>query len=220
MTISKKCLLFDGINSDKLPALMSLMGARQRRYMPGDIILHQYEHTEKLGVIIHGAVEALVYGMNGSQSLVSKLGVGDVFADFLAADGSYSSPVTLIACESATVLHIPFSSIIAPPSEMEKEGRKMLSNLVRVYAQKYFDLKNRLICVTKSTLREKICAALLLYGNGKKEVTLPYNREQLAQFLNSDRSALSRELSAMKSEGLIDYKKNIFVIHSAEILDI
>ncbi len=216
----EKCLLFSGIDVDKLTLLITLMNGRRRKYSAGDIILHQWEHTEKLGVIAQGSVEALVYGTNGSQTLISKLAEGDVFADFLAADENYSSPVTLIACEDTVVIHIPFSSVLHPNHEMEAEGHTMLTNLVRIYAHKYFDLKNRLICLAKTTLREKICAVLSLYGKGEKEIVLPFNREQLAQFLNADRSALSRELSKMKADGLIDYRKNVFYVHSAEILEL
>lgn len=215
----ENCILFDGIARDTLPALLLMMGSRQKSYASGDIILHQWEHTEKLGVVVSGSAEALVYGTDGSESLVTKLGEGDVFADFLAADGNYSSPVTIIACETTKVIHVPFSSIISPPREMEKAGKTMLSNLVRIYARKYFDLKNRLICLTKANLREKICAVLALYSKGEKEIVLPYTREQLARFLNADRSALSRELSKMKKEGLISYKKNVFYVHSDSILD-
>ncbi len=215
----EKCLLFKGISEKELPYLLSLAGARQSNYATGDIILHQGEHTEKLGVVLYGSAEALVYSSEGAETSVAKFGEGDVFADFLAADDSHSSPVTIIACEGTRVLHIPFFSIISPQKEMGEAGNTMLSNLVRIYAQKYFDLKNRLICVTKPSLRDKICAALALYGNGNTEIILPYTRDQFARYLNADRSALSRELSRMKAEGLISFRKNIIYVHSVDILD-
>ncbi len=214
-----KCLLFDRISKETLMQALSVMGAYPRLYGTGEIILHQSERTDRLGVIEYGSAEAVVYGTDGTQSLVSKLSSGDVFADFLAVDGNYSSPVTLISRENTRVLHIPISSILSAPRDAETEGKIMLSNLVRIYAKKYFELKNRIICLTQPTLREKICTVLSHYSEGKAELTLPYNRDELARYLNADRSALSRELSKMKAEGLIDYRKNKFVIYALEILE-
>ena len=215
-----KCMLFDGIAVRGLTQTLALMGAHQRLYANGDIILHQSEHTDKLGIIDFGSAEALVYGKGGDAALVSHLNEGDVFADFLATDDSFSSPVTLIACENTRVLYLPVASILSPPREAESNGKLMLSNLVRIYARKYFELKNRIVCIKKPTLREKILAVLSLYSDGNAEILLPYNRDALARYLNADRSASSRELSAMKSEGLIDYNKNRFTVISAEILEI
>ncbi len=213
------CLLFDGIDRDELRNALSVMGAHPRLYGAGEIILHQSEHTDKLGIIDSGSVEAVVYGTDGTQSLVSRLSEGDVFADFLAADDSHSSPVTLMACENTRVLHIPVAAILSPPNEVEMCGKLMLSNLVRIYAKKYFELKNRIICLTQPSLRGKICTFLSLHYSGAEEITLPYNRDALARYLNADRSALSRELASMQADGLIRYRKNVFHILTKEILE-
>lgn len=212
------CKLFDGVNERKLPSIITGLKGVKRSYGDGQIIIEQGERTDKIGVVISGFIKALRYNDNGTASLISLLSKNSIFADFLAVSDSKESPVTLISEGECAVLFLPAGELFLPPKELEAEARLILWNLAKVFSDQYFELKDRLYCITAPSLREKIMRLLEAHdkndGNG---FTLPYNREQMAAYLNSERSALSRELMRMKAEGIIDYKGNIFTIKKSAV---
>lgn len=208
------CKLFDGIARDRLEAFLDSIKAVKCRYGNGEVILSQGEPTDKLGVVLEGAAEGLYYGADGDLTLVSSFEEGMVFADFLAADSSKVSPVTLSAVGCCTVLHIPIEGLFAPPKATEGEARRMLWNLVGIYSAQYFELKDRLFCLSAGTLKEKIMRFLSLQRSkaGTETFTVTLTRERMAVYLNAERSALSRELSRMSAAGLIEVKGKKFRI--------
>lgn len=220
MNGSKGCKLFEGIDENALPKLKTAIGATERSFGKGEVIISQGDNTDKLGVVLDGNIEALHLSANGDSALISVLGAGEVFADFLAADDTAHSPVSIIAGEKCRVLFLPFGALFMPSVGFAEERRLMLSNLAKIYASKYFLLMDRLICMSSPTMRGKIIKLLTLMHikTGATTFKLPFDREGLARYLNVDRSALSRELSNMKREGLIEYYKSSFRITDEKLL--
>ncbi len=206
--MTDNCKLFHGIASNRLAPLLSELNVIRRSYGNGQIILAQGEKTENLGVLESGCIDALHYTADGNESLISRLGAGQVFADFIAASDSKESPVTLVAQGTCTVLLIPLKRLFSVADSFVSEVRTLMTNLVGIYADQYFELKDRVFCITAPTLREKILRFLSLQQERTKSYSfkLTMNRERMAIYLNADRSALSRELMRMKSEGIIDCK--------------
>ncbi len=220
MKETKGCLLFEGIDTETLVYFKSALGASERSFGKGEVIISQGDNTDKLGVVLEGHIEALHFDADGNSTTVSVLGVNEVFADFLAADDTAHSPVSIIAGEKCRVLFIPFGAMFMPTDEFGEERRILLSNLAKIYASKYFAMMDRLICISMPTMRGKIIRYLkLVYGKtGTFTFEIPFDREGLARYLNTDRSALSRELSRMKKEGLIEYYKSSFRIIDTSLL--
>lgn len=214
------CKLFDGIADATLSQLKTALGAVERVFGKGEVIIHQGDHTDKLGVVISGGIEAVRLDVDGNTALISTLKKGDVFADFLAADGTAQSPVSIIAREECRVLFVPFGMLFMSTTGFAEERRIMLSNLAKIYAGKYFLLMDRLICMSAPTLRGKIVKFfnLMHQKSGATTFELPFDREGFARYLNADRSALSRELAKMKKEGLIEYYKSSFRITSDSLI--
>ncbi len=220
MKTKKERDLFAGITEDRLAELKQALGAVKRSFGKGEVIINQGDRTDKLGIVLEGSIEAVHLGFDGDSTLISSLGVGEIFADFLAANDTMRSPVALISTVPCTALFIPFESLLTPSLDFAEERRVLLSNLAKIYAEKYFTLMDRMICISATTIRDKIIR-LLNYMHGKTGTAtfeLPFDREGLARYLNVDRSALSRELSKMKKEGLIEYYKNSFRITDKSLL--
>lgn len=220
MSGCKDCKLFQGIAEDTISSLKNALGTFERSFGKGEIIINQGDNTDKLGIVLEGDIEALHLSPNGSSTLISVLGKGEVFADFLAADDSALSPVSIIAGERCRVLLVPFGALFTSGAGFAEERRIMLSNLAKIYASKYFLLMDRLICMSAPTIRGKIIRQLSLMHDKTGTLTfeLPFDREGLARYLNVDRSALSRELSNMKKDGLIEYYKSSFRIIDKSLL--
>ena len=220
MNTCKGCKLFAGIDESVLVDLKTALSAAERCFGKGEVIINQGENTDKLGVVMEGSIEAMHFSANGNGILISALGKGDVFADFLAADNKAQSPVSIIAGDRCRVLLIPFGALFTRDTDFAEERRILLSNLAKIYAEKYFLLMDRLICMSSPTIRGKVTKYLAINCERTLSCTFdaPFDREGLARYLNVDRSALSRELSRMKSEGLIDYYKSSFRIIDKSLL--
>lgn len=212
MNALTRCKLFEGIELKRIIAFNIAINALEYSCGQGEVIIHQGESTEKLGVVLRGEIEAIHYRADGSFAVVAILNEGEVFADFLAADDSAHSPATISARSECRVLLIKFSALFQPVAGFEAEQRAVLANLSKIYAEKYFELKDRLICISAPTLRGKIINYLSLMSEhkGSDTFTVPFDREGMAAYLNADRSALSRELAKMKNDGIIEYYKNSF----------
>lgn len=213
------CKLFNGIPLQKVLLIKEKTRAVEYTYGNGEIIIQQGASSEHIGIVLFGEIEAAHYRSDGTYTIIATLGRGDVFADFLAADGDVHSPATVYANGACRVLMIPFDSLYSHLPGLENEQRVLLLNLSKIYAEKYFELKDRLVCVSAPSLRTKILSYLNLMSEKAQSniFTVPLNREMLANYLSVDRSALSRELSKMKREGIIEYYRNSFKLKNDNV---
>jgi CRP-like cAMP-binding protein len=131
-----------------------------------------------------------------------------------------SSPVTVVTREGCEVLLIPYDRLLDLREGSSPAQVRAVQNLVRTVSDKYFMLSRRVDLLVLKTLRAKVCAYLLSEAEraGSLTFTIPYSRMQLADYLNCDRSALSRELSQMQRERLLDTYRSSFKLLQPEAL--
>jgi len=208
--------LFEGMTEIEQKALLECLKAWVKQYDKGECLLWEQEPADFLGIILIGSIEASKLEMSGKRLIISRRGRGSVFGDALSLRNERRSPVTVVALESVSALLIPVAGLLWPCQKRCSGHDKLIRNLLQNVSEKYFELHNRLFCITKPTVREKImyflenaCDAVAADRRGHV-FSIPYDRAALAEYLNVERSALSRELSAMKRDGLIDYHKNTF----------
>ena len=208
--------LLEGIPEDEQTALFECLNAQIKHFGKGVDIFREQDQVDWLGIILSGAVEASRLDMSGKRLIISRLGRGSVFGDVLSLSPNRSSLVTVTALEDVSALLIPASGLYLPCMKRCAGHYLLIRNLLKSVSEKYFELQDRLFCVTRPKMREKIIYFLESVsgksGSGLQghAFTIPFDRAALAEYLNVDRSALSRELSAMKRGGLIDYHKNTF----------
>jgi CRP-like cAMP-binding protein len=137
---------------------------------------------------------------------------GSEIGVLLAASPEYDSPVSVQAQEDVSVLLIPYDRLFARCKRACQKHETLLRNYIGIVAEKGLVLHERMNCLLKPTLRDKILTYLMRVSREQQSrtVSIPMNRNAMAEYLNIERSALSRELSCMKRDGLIDYHKNGF----------
>lgn len=147
------------------------------------------------------------------------MGPGGVFADVLAG-GRSRSPVNVAAAEPCLALYLPCEALLRPCAALHSAHLKLLQNWLETISDKYFALDRRLELICCKSLRGRICMWLLEQRErcGADTFTTSMNRTELAAFLNCDRSALSRELSRMQEEGLIELFRGSFKLPDPERL--
>ena len=209
--------LFEGIRADALAPLLSELGAFVRSYGKGEALMQAGESTRRVGIVLTGKIEAYRPAPGGTRVPITHMGPGGIFGDVLGGS-SLSSPVSVIAAMSCEVLLIPYEKLLL--SDGSPERQRVLQNLVRTISDKYFLLSRRVDLLVLKSLRAKICAYLLSEAEHHSSLTftIPFSRIQLADYLNCDRSALSRELSMMQKERLLDIYRNSFKLLEPEEL--
>ena len=208
--------LFEGMTEAEQNALLSCLNARVKKYDKGECLLREQEPFDFLGIVLSGLIEASKLEMSGKRLIIARPGCGSVFGDVLSLRNERKSPVTVAALELVSALLIPAKGLLFPCQKRCAGHDKLIRNLLHSVSEKYFDLHDRISCITKPTVREKIMYFLERASQATASkrsghvFSIAYDRAALAEYLNVERSALSRELSAMKRDGLIDYHKNTF----------
>lgn len=207
------CRLFAGISENNILSMMLCFKARTKKYNKNSVILLAGDVPNETGIVLSGEIEAYRESYDGSRLLMSRLGKSDIFAEVLASSG-FKSPVTVIAKTEAEILFIRHDKMLSPCKNACATHNMLISNLLGTISGKYWELHTKIKYLTMPTLREKILEFLRDTSDKQGEpFEVPFGRDAMAEYINADRSALSRELSKMKKDGLIDYSKNTFILY-------
>ena len=162
--------------------------------------------------MLSGHARSIKWDASDKIIIITLLQQGSEIGVLLAARPGHESSVWVQAQDDVEVLHIPYDCMVARCKKNCPQHEKMMRNYISIVAEKGLVLHERINCLLKPTLREKIITYLLRASREQqsKVFTIPMNRNALAEYLNIERSALSRELSYMKRDGLIDYHRNSF----------
>ena len=206
--------LFTGIEDDALRVLLSELGAVIRSYGKGEALVQAGMPSRRVGIVLTGSIEAYRPAPGGARVPITRMGPGGVFGDVLGGS-SLDSPVTVVAASSCEVLLFPYERLLL--SDGSAAHQQALQNLVRTISDKYFLLSRRVDLLVLKSLRAKVCAYLLSEAEQQGSLTFSI-RIQLADYLNCDRSALSRELSLMQRDGLLDTYRSSFKLLQPDAL--
>ena len=209
--------LFAGLSAAELSTLLSRLGASVRSYGKGEALVLAGEPSRRVGIVLSGELEAYRPAPGGARIPIAQVEPGGVFGDVLGGS-SLSSPVTVLAAAPCEVLLMPYEKLLLPGADPARQ--RVLQNLVRTISDKYFLLSRRVDLLVLKSLRAKVCAYLLNESEraGSLTFSIPFSRVQLADYLNCDRSALSRELSLMQKDGLLDTFKSSFKLLDPDAL--
>lgn len=210
----KSSPLFKGLSKYDISEFTRCFGAYIKSFENGEAIISEQCPVTHTGILLEGSVEAGKVDSYGRRLIISKLYPNDTFGIVIALKPDRISPVSVVSAQSSTALMIPVDSFLVP-CRVDCERHNIITrNLLSVVSLKYFELQDRVNCIIRPTLREKILYYLNSVPNksGDKAFNIPFDRTRLSEYLNADRSAVSRELAAMKRDGIIDYYKNTFKI--------
>lgn len=204
--------LFSGIVPDEIAGLLDCVQARRAQYAKDDMIIEEGSRVQTFGILLSGHGRSIKWDASGRLIIITLLQKGSEIGVLLAASPQHGSPVSVQAQENVSVLLIPYDRLLARCKRACQKHEILLRNYIGIVAEKGLVLHERINCLLKPTLRDKILTYLLRASceQQSKTVSIPMNRNSMAEYLNIERSALSRELSCMKRDGLIDYHKNGF----------
>lgn len=204
--------LFAGIDGKDMPAMLGCLGYREETYKKGTFISLEGEQLQNIGVIAEGSVDMIKEDFWGNQTILMRMKPGNVFGETFACGSDSLATVSFRASEDTTAIFLPFHRVMHTCTHACAFHHQLVENMVQVIADKNQELMRKVEVVTKRTLREKVLAYLSQQAQqqGSDYFEIPLGRVELAEYLCADRSALTRELSAMKQDGILDYDRNVF----------
>lgn len=211
--------LLHGLRDDELDVLAGCLRPRTRRYQKGELLLLAGYENREIGIILEGRITALKSTPDGGSVAITRMGPGGLFGDVLSGS-SRKSPVSILAECPCLAMYLPYRAVIRPCPALHEAHMKLLENLVATISNKYFALDRRVDLLIRKSLRARIAMWLLdeAERNGSDTFSTPLTRAGLAEYLNCDRSALSRELGRMQQDGLLDTYRGSFKLLDKERL--
>lgn len=204
--------IFQNIDNNCLTQLLECLQAVKKTYKKGEIIFDINDEIKSVACLEQGEVQILKDDYYKNKIIIATIKEGETFAEAMVLSGQKYSNVCAKATKDTKILFLDFKRIINTCSNSCQFHRQLLENIIKQSAKKNLILQKKIELLSQNTLREKIL--YFLYDEKKKSKTdfikIPYNREEMANYLCSDRSSLSRELSKMKKEKIIDFHKNTF----------
>ena len=210
--ILKQTKLFAGVGDEDILSMLSCLGAKLRTYKKGEYILRQGERLSDILVLAEGSLLIQRDDYWGNRSILGHIGVGEIFGEAYAAPESGTLLNDVIATEDSSVFFFDVKRVITTCSNACRFHSLVVQNLFFAVSEKNRGLVQKLDSISRRTTREKLIS--YLSEEAKKQnsayITIPFNRQQLADYLAVDRSAMSNELSKMRDDGLLEFEKNRF----------
>ncbi len=204
--------LFQGMTGERLQAALTQFDAKSAEYRRGDYLLRPGARLERFGLVLSGVIQVNMDDFNGQRMIMSQVGPAGSFGESLAYLRVPEPMIYIIAVSDCRVLWLSPACVSGSANEADFSSR-----FIALLAQRALEMNDRIQILSKHSLREKLIAFFSQCARGREDAvggarrfTLEMDRNAMADYLGADRSALSRELSRMEAEGLIDYHKNRF----------
>ena len=210
----QKTVIFKGMTDEEISDALSLLCAKEKRYKKGAAIFHAGDSIQCMGLVLEGSVTIESNDMWGNRTILSHVSVRECFAETYALLEDEPLLVDVVANESCRILFFRIGSLLLADQQMRSWTAKLTANLLLISTHKNLALSGRSFHTCAKTIRGRVMAFLnsISLQKHSREFEIPFDRQQLADYLNVERSALSKELGNMQRDGLIWTKKNNFRI--------
>lgn len=214
LSVIRSSQLFSGVSEDELTAILSCLKAESRDFPKDAFLLRAGDTAESIGLVLSGSVLVIQEDIWGNRNILSKAGPGQTFAAaFACAPGSRLN-VSVVAEAPVTAMFLNVKRILTVCPSACTHHSRIIRNLLGELAGKNLRFSEKLTHMGQRTTRAKLMSYFSAEAQrlGRYEFDIPFSRQQLADYLGVERSGLSLELGKMRSEGLLDFQKNHFVL--------
>lgn len=210
--ILKRTQMFSGVGDNEIFGMLSCLGARLYCYKKGEYVFRQDERVSDIVVLVEGNLLIQNDDYWGNRSILGRIALGEMFGEAYVAPDSGVLLNDVVATEDSTVIFFDVKRILTTCSSACRFHTMIIQNMFYAISEKNRKLVQKLGHMSKRSTQEKLIS--YLSEEAKKQnssyFTIPFNRQQLADFLSVDRSAMSNELCKMRDKGLLEFDKNNF----------
>jgi len=214
LNVIRRCPLFAGIRDDHLTKMLSCLGARVCEFDKKYTILAEGTEAKYIGIMLSGTAQIVRVDYFGNRSILAEIGESEVFGEDFACAEVSSIPVAVIANDPSLVMIIDCSHILHTCANNCGFHQQLIFNLMKDLAAKALQFHQKIEITAGRTTRDKLMTYLMFEAKraGKNEFEIPFDRQELADYLEVDRSGLSAEISKLRREGIIESERNRFTI--------
>lgn len=207
-----KTNLFKGLSEDDIKKVLPCLRPEEKTYQKNEIILHTGQTTNKIGLVISGGVNISVVSYWGHGQIFGHVKAGEIFGENYAAVPGKELLCDVIAAQNTEIIFFDFSALVSTCQNSCPYHNDLILNLIMIAARKNLLFSSRMIHTSSKSIRDRVSSYLSEQAtiNNSNYFSIPFNRQELADYLNLDRSALSNELSKMRADGLLYFYKNSF----------
>jgi len=208
------CPLFADIHAQDLPGMLQCLGAQILSYQKGQLVFHEGAPATHLGIVLEGAVQILRDDYYGNRSILGRAAAGDLFCESFACAGVTALPVNVMVTQDCQILRIDSCRILRSCSNACEFHNQLIMNLMQVMAEKNLAFHEKVQILSQRTTRDKLMTYLMLCSEKERssDFEIPFDRQELADYLEVERSGLSAEIGKLKKEGIIECEKNRFTL--------
>lgn len=211
-SVLKNTQLFAGVCENEIESMLSCLNAKIKYYKKGECILRQGDIIHSLAILVEGKLHIQSDDYWGNRSILGDIAVGEMFGEAYIAPQSDALINDVVAQQDSAVIFFDVMCVITTCSNACRFHSAVAKNLLFAISEKNRRLVQKLSHMSKRTTREKLISYLSVEAKrqNSSSFSIPFNRQQLADFLSVDRSAMSNELCKLRDEGLIEFNKNSF----------
>ena len=209
-----KASLFEGTNAEEIDSMIGCLSMRKRTYSAGEHVLNMGDTTPYIGLVLSGRAQIESVDAWGDTSVFRTCEPGDMFCEEYAAVPDEALTVDVVALEKTEVMFLTASKVLTTCPHACPHHSRVSLNLTTMIARKNLALSRQIFHSAPKSIRGKLLAYLSYEAKvaGSNEFDIAFNRQQLADYLGVDRSAMSNELSKMTREGIIETQRSHFVL--------
>ena len=214
ISVLKRTQLFAGVGENEIDAMLDCLQAKLCDYKKGEVIFRQGEYLSYVTILVKGNLHIQADDFWGNRSIVNTVNVGEVFGEAYAVPNSGAILNDVVAVEDSTVIFFDIKRMLTTCSSACKFHSIVIQNLFYTISEKNRKLVRKLGHMSKRTTREKLISYLSEESKrqNSRSFAISFNRQQLADFLSVDRSAMSNELCKMRDDGLLTFDRNSFTL--------
>ena len=209
--------LFEGSTPKEIEGMLGCLGMHVKKFTTGERIIHMGDLLSEVGLILEGQVRIESVDVWGNVSVIGTREKGMLFGEAYAAVPDEPLMVDVVAAQDCQIMFLNVPKVLTTCSHACPNHSRTSKNLTRIIAHQNLSLSQRIFFVTPKTIRGKLLAYLSDQAEraGSREFDIPFDRQQLANYLGVDRSALSAELSRMAKDGILETRRNHFILKDA-----
>ena len=213
-TILQACPLFKGINQSDIQSILGCLNACVKKYSKNQPIWTAGDKIYQVGIVLSGSVSVESEDYWGNRTIISKLSPGDLFGEAFSCAETEHLPINVISLNNTEIMFLEYNKIITGCPTTCTFHMSLIHNMIKILSQKNILLTNKMEYITKRKTKDKILAYLSSQAVHFSSNTfdIPFNRQELADFLSVDRSAMSNELCKLRDKGIIAFNKNHFTL--------
>jgi len=210
--------LFAGVCEEEVASMLGCLQASLHTFKKGEYVFHQGEQIDYITVLVEGSLHIQRDDYWGNRSIINDVEVGEMLGEAYAAPDSGELPNDVVAMEDSTVIFFDIQRLLTVCSSACRFHSMVVQNMFYAVSDKNRRLMQKLGHMSKRSTREKLLSYLSEEARRQNSATftIPFNRQQLADFLAVDRSAMSNELSKLRDSGMLSFDKNRFTLNQIE----